>query len=41
MQCYVSVQQDTDKQFKEKDEKNFSTFHLPDGQTVQLSSEKI
>ena len=36
LQCYVSVpiQTEMDKQYKEKDEKNFSTYNLPDGQAI-------
>ena len=36
LQCYVSVpiQSEMDKQFKEKDDKNFSSYHLPDGQAI-------
>ena len=36
----VPLSSETDKMYKEKDEKNYTTYHLPDGQTIQLSTEK-
>jgi len=42
MQCYVTVPigQD-DQKYKEREEKNVSNYHLPDGQIIQLGSEKF
>jgi len=36
LQCYVTppLQSEMDYKFKENDEKNFSTYHLPDGQAI-------
>ena len=35
-QCYVTVPigQELDYKYKEKDDKNFSSYHLPDGQVI-------
>ena len=37
----MPINQDMEnKLYKEKEEKNFTTYHLPDGQAIQLSTEK-
>lgn len=35
-QCYVTVPigQEMDYKYKEKDDKNFSSYHLPDGDVI-------
>ena len=39
LMCYVSVplQSEYPDKYKDKEDKNFSSYHLPDGQVIQLS----